>query len=69
MYAHTSHALILADFLFSFEWIWNNTIKKNDVNFFREKGKLENMYMNIHTSLILYYYFYIPLSIHGSIAF
>ena len=69
IYAHTDHALILADFRCSFEWIWNNTIKKNDVNFLREIGKQENMYMNIHTNLILYYYFYIPLSIHGSIAF
>ena len=71
MYAHTSHALILADFLFSFEWIWNNTIKKNDVNFFREKEAIENTYiymcMNIcssHTTTSSY-----SLSIHGSIAF
>ena len=47
IYAHTDHALILADFRCSFEWIWWNTIKENDVNFLREKGKLQNMYMNI----------------------
>ena len=64
MYAHTSHALILADFLFSFEWIWNNTIKKNDVNFFWEKEAIENtyiyMYMNIcssHTTTYLLIHF------------
>ena len=60
IYAHTDHALILADFRCSFEWIWNNTIKKNDVNFLREKREARKyVYEYIqkpHTLLLLLYF-------------
>ena len=54
IYAHTDHALILADFRCSFGWIWNNTIKENDVNFFREKREATK-YVYEYSQLLLYY--------------